>query len=103
MLFYIIHVLLSCSVHLYCHWHCSLAKNGASRVTSIKDVDFGDIMGVFSLNISFNSQYIAAGCGNGAIQVDKQYMSVYIWSVIKHIGYNDPPLNIVFKWRWGVG
>ncbi|EDO28937.1 predicted protein [Nematostella vectensis] len=39
------------------------------KVTAIKDLDFGDIMGVFSVHLSPRDQYLAAGCGNGAVQV----------------------------------
>ena len=28
------------------------------------------MMGIYSVNFSFNDRYLAAGCGNGAIQVN---------------------------------
>jgi len=34
------------------------------------EVDFGDVMGVYSVNFSFNQRYLVTGCGNGAIQVN---------------------------------
>ena len=55
--------------YLYIITFRSLGQDGTCQVDSVKDVDFGDVMGVFSLHISFNSQYVAAGCGNGSIQV----------------------------------
>ena len=44
----------------------SVSNGGIHRSV---EVDFGDVMGVYSLNFSFNQQYLVAGCGNGAIQV----------------------------------
>ncbi|XP_031563078.1 uncharacterized protein LOC116298688 [Actinia tenebrosa] len=46
-----------------------VAAHGLPKVSSIKDLDFGDIMGVFSVHLSQNAQFLAAGCGNGAVQV----------------------------------
>ena len=48
-------------------------SNGGIHTCRSVEVDFGDVMGVYSLNFSFNQQYLVAGCGNGAIQV---YLSV---------------------------
>ncbi|XP_078357929.1 uncharacterized protein LOC144642747 [Oculina patagonica] len=42
--------------------------NGSSTLPSV-EVDFGDVMGVYSVNFSYNQQYLVSGCGNGAIQV----------------------------------
>lgn len=38
---------------------------------SLVKVDFGDVVGVYSVNFSPKQQYFVAGCGNGAIQVNK--------------------------------
>lgn len=46
----------------------SASVNGASKLSAVK-VDFGDVMGIYSVNFSFNAKYLVAGCGNGAIQV----------------------------------
>ena len=43
--------------------------NGGSKLSST-EVNFGDVMGVYSVNFSCNQQYLVAGCGNGAIQVN---------------------------------
>lgn len=40
-----------------------------SKITSIEDIDFGDIGGAFSINFSSDAAYFAVGCGNGEIQV----------------------------------
>lgn len=40
-----------------------------SKISSIQDIDFGDIGGAFSINFSWDSEYFAVGCGNSAIQV----------------------------------
>jgi len=39
------------------------------KISAVKELDFGDIMGVFSIHLSQNSQFLSAGCGNGAVQV----------------------------------
>ena len=46
----------------------SMISNGG--IHRSVEVDFGDVMGVYSLNFSFSQQYLVAGCGNGAIQVN---------------------------------
>ena len=43
--------------------------NGSSALPSV-EADFGDVMGVYSVNFSYNQQYLVVGCGNGAIQVN---------------------------------
>ena len=40
-----------------------------SKISSVQDIDFGDISGAFCINFSFDDQYFAVGCGNGSIQV----------------------------------
>lgn len=49
------------------------------------EVDFGDVMGVYSVNFSFNQQYLVAGCGNGAIQVN---FLVPVICPVKAVGIN---------------
>lgn len=49
------------------------------------EVDFGDVMGVYSVNFSFNQQYLVAGCGNGAIQVN---FLVPVICPVKAVGMN---------------
>ena len=38
---------------------------------SLVQVDFDDVMGVYSVKFSPKQQYLVVGCGNGAIQVNK--------------------------------
>ena len=62
------------------HFPFCFSSNGVPQdylVSSVKDIDFGDIMGVYSVNISHNAQYLAAGCGNGSIQVEMKNL-IYI-------------------------
>ena len=40
-----------------------------SKISSVQDIDFGDISGAFCINFSSDDQYFAVGCGNGSIQV----------------------------------
>lgn len=40
-----------------------------SKLPSVTNVDFGDVMGIYSLNFSHNMQNMVAGSGNGSIQV----------------------------------
>ncbi|CAH3117061.1 unnamed protein product [Porites lobata] len=46
----------------------SAAANGVSKLSSVQ-IDFGDVMGIYGVNFSYNAQCLVAGCGNGAIQV----------------------------------
>ncbi|CAH3014981.1 unnamed protein product [Porites evermanni] len=46
----------------------SAAANGVSKLSSVQ-IDFGDVMGIYGVNFSYNTQCLVAGCGNGAIQV----------------------------------
>lgn len=46
----------------------SASINGSSNPRTVT-VDFGDVMGIYSVNFSYNAQYLVAGCGNGSIQV----------------------------------
>ena len=45
--------------------------NGDSSCNSLVQVDFDDVMGVYSVKFSPKQQYLVVGCGNGAIQVNK--------------------------------
>jgi len=56
----------------------SVSNEGIQKTV---EVDFGDVMGVYSVNFSFNQQYLIAGCGNGAIQVN--------FLVICHVQYKS--------------
>lgn len=38
---------------------------------SLVQVDFDDVMGVYSVKFSPKQQNLVVGCGNGAIQVNK--------------------------------
>ena len=47
-----------------------MTNGDSSGKPSLVKVDFGDVMGVYSVNFSPKQQYLVAGCGNGAIQVN---------------------------------
>lgn len=47
----------------------SVTNEDSCRKPSLIKVDFGDVMGVYSVNFSPKQQYFVAGCGSGAIQV----------------------------------
>lgn len=44
-------------------------SSSLSKISSVQDIDFGDIGGTFCIDFSSDDQYLAVGCGNNAIQV----------------------------------
>ncbi|XP_046851466.1 vegetative incompatibility protein HET-E-1-like [Xenia sp. Carnegie-2017] len=40
-----------------------------NKISYVEDIEFGDIGATYSINFSHDSQYFAAGCSNGAVQV----------------------------------
>lgn len=70
------------------------SDSSLNGVTEIREVDFGDIVGVYSLNFSSDGKLLAVGCGNGAIQVysvpnDKKHRP------LKHGSYIGLPVMCV--------